>query len=94
MSDRSIPLVQGQDLPARGEADHCTSIFASCLVLRLRDMQNIPSDSTTLKEELAKIRARNMERRAQREADARVAAVAEQARMEKKSSSSGWPWCE
>ncbi|EIW60589.1 uncharacterized protein TRAVEDRAFT_107934, partial [Trametes versicolor FP-101664 SS1] len=30
---------------------------------------NIPSDSTTLKEELAKIRARNFERKAQREAE-------------------------
>ncbi|OJT14119.1 hypothetical protein TRAPUB_9230 [Trametes pubescens] len=30
---------------------------------------NIPSDSTTLKEELAKIRARNYERKMQREAE-------------------------
>ncbi|KAH9854004.1 hypothetical protein C2E23DRAFT_884120 [Lenzites betulinus] len=30
---------------------------------------NIPTDSTTLKEELAKIRARNLERKAQREAE-------------------------
>ncbi|KAI0646839.1 hypothetical protein C8Q79DRAFT_1009003 [Trametes meyenii] len=35
---------------------------------------NIPSDSTTLKEELAKIRARNLERKAQREAEAAAAA--------------------
>ncbi|TBU32289.1 hypothetical protein BD311DRAFT_610472, partial [Dichomitus squalens] len=34
-----------------------------------RLITNIPTDSTTLKEELAKIRARNMERRAQREAE-------------------------
>lgn len=57
-------------------------------------MQNIPSNSTTLKEELAKIRARNIERRAQREAEARATAAAEHAEAEKKTSSSWWQWCE
>lgn len=37
--------------------------------MALTRLQNIPSDSTTLKEELAKIRARNFERKAQREAE-------------------------
>ncbi|KAI1790803.1 hypothetical protein LXA43DRAFT_1095216 [Ganoderma leucocontextum] len=59
-----------------------------------RLITNIPSDPTTLKEELAKIRARNMERKAQREAEARAAAAAELAEVEKKSSSSWWSWCE
>ncbi|KAJ8454429.1 hypothetical protein ONZ51_g13029 [Trametes cubensis] len=39
---------------------------------------NLPTDSTTLKEELAKIRARNLERKAQREAEAAAAAAAAQ----------------
>ncbi len=37
--------------------------------MALTRLQNIPSDSTTLKEELAKIRARNYERKMQREAE-------------------------
>ena len=47
-----------------------------------------------MKEELAKIKARNMERRAQKEAEARAAVAAERAEAERKSSRSWWPWCE
>ncbi|KAI0781165.1 hypothetical protein BD413DRAFT_22640 [Trametes elegans] len=39
---------------------------------------NIPTDSTTLREELAKIKARNLERKAQREAEAAAAASQQQ----------------
>ncbi len=57
--------------------------------------QNIPNDPTTLKEELAKIKARNMERKAQREAEARAAHLAQQAAQEQKSTGrSWWPWGE
>ncbi|KAI0721542.1 hypothetical protein C8T65DRAFT_735070 [Cerioporus squamosus] len=58
-----------------------------------RIITNIPTDSTTLKEELAKIKARNMERKAQREAEARAAHLAQQAAEEQKSAGrSWWPW--
>ena len=57
--------------------------------------QSLPTDSTTLKEELAKIKARNMERKAQREAVARSEALARQAEEEKQTTKrSWWPWCE
>ncbi|OSD02845.1 hypothetical protein PYCCODRAFT_1467529 [Trametes coccinea BRFM310] len=39
-----------------------------------RIVTKLPTDSTTLKEELAKIRARNLERKAQREAELAAAA--------------------
>lgn len=81
------------------ESSRCASLAresCECSAKRKHaQTQDIPTDSTTLKEELAKIKARNMERKAQREAEARAAHLAQQAAEEQKSAGrSWWPWGE
>ena len=55
---------------------------------------DLSSNVATVKEELAKIKARNLERKVQREAEARAAAAAQQAEAEQKSRRGWWPWGE